>query len=267
MRKTVLAVASLATMALAVTLAPAITVLGHAGVGGTDKVHACVNPNTKVLTLAKTRASAKCPTGQKAVHWAKQGPKGDPGDKGEPGGPDGDKGPVGDQGPVGDKGPDGDKGPVGDQGPVGDKGPDGDKGPVGDQGPDGDQGPVGDKGPDGDKGPVGDQGPVGDKGPDGDAGIVPIYNAAGTLQTSMEIVTGTVTLVSGTATVNLLGSASFTGNTTYVCTVTTQTAASDLNPDSSADTFRVNRISGSQFTVRSASSSSTRTVGYVCLGN
>jgi hypothetical protein len=207
MRKTVLAVASLATMALAVTLAPAITVLGHAGVGGTDKVHACVNPNTKVLTLAKTRASAKCPTGQKAVHWAKQGPKGDPGDKGEPGGPDGDKGPVG------------------------------------------------------------DQGPVGDKGPDGDAGIVPIYNAAGTLQTSMEIVTGTVTLVSGTATVNLLGSASFTGNTTYVCTVTTQTAASDLNPDSSADTFRVNRISGSQFTVRSASSSSTRTVGYVCLGN
>jgi hypothetical protein len=207
MRKTVLAVASLATMALAVTLAPAITVLGHAGVGGTDKVHACVNPNTKVLTLAKTRASAKCPTGQKAVHWAKQGPKGDPGDKGEPGGPDGDKGPVG------------------------------------------------------------DQGPVGDKGPDGDAGIVPIYNAAGTLQTSMEIVTGTVTLVSGTATVNLLGSASFTGNTTYVCTVTTQTAATDLNPDSSADTFRVNRISGSQFTVRSASSSSTRTVGYVCLGN
>jgi hypothetical protein len=261
MRKTVLAVASLATMALAVTLAPAITVLGHAGVGGTDKVHACVNPNTKVLTLAKTRASAKCPTGQKAVHWAKQGPKGDPGDKGEPGGPDGDKGPVGDQGPVGDKGPDGDKGSVGDQGP------DGDQGPVGDQGPDGDQGPVGDKGPDGDKGSVGDQGPVGDKGPDGDAGIVPIYNAAGTLQTSMEIVTGTVTLVSGTATVNLLGSASFTGNTTYVCTVTTQTAASDLNPDSSADTFRVNRISGSQFTVRSASSSSTRTVGYVCLGN
>jgi hypothetical protein len=168
MRKIAFAVASLVAMALAVTVAPTLTVMGHAGVGGTTQVHACVDPTTKVLTRAPSRKAAKCPVGQTALHWAKQGPKGDTGIKGEPGDPGGPKGDTGAQGPVGpqgDTGAKGNKGDDGDQGPKGDTGSQGLVGPQGDTGATGATGDQGIEGPQGPKGDTGQQGPQGNTGP------------------------------------------------------------------------------------------------------
>jgi hypothetical protein len=164
-RKLVLTIATLGAMALAVTVAPTLTVLGHAGTGGSGQVHACVNPNTKVMTLAKSKASAKCPTGQTALHWAKQGEPGPKGDPGDPGGPKGDTGAQGPVGPQGDTGAKGNKGDDGDQGPKGDTGSQGPVGPQGDTGVTGTAGPQGDTGSQGPQGDTGQQGPQGDTGP------------------------------------------------------------------------------------------------------
>ena len=120
-----------ASVLLSIAVAPVLTSVGHGGIGGTDVIHACVVNTSKIMKLGKSTASAKCATGETAVHWAKEGPAG----------PAGPKGDTGAQGPAGDPG--GPQGDTGQRGPAGDTGEQGNRGPAGDTG---DRGPRGDTG-------------------------------------------------------------------------------------------------------------------------
>jgi hypothetical protein len=75
------------------------------------------------------------------------------------------------------------------------------------------------------------------------------------------MVTGTASLNGGSpglATVNLAGSAAFTSNTTYVCTVGNVTAV--------GGTAFVTRVTGAQFTL-TGDNTSTNTYFFVCVGH
>ena len=74
-----------AFVAIVVALVPGIATVAHNGTGGTTLIHACANPTTKVITIASSTATAKCPVGQTPLHWAKKGPKGSTGPKGDTG--------------------------------------------------------------------------------------------------------------------------------------------------------------------------------------
>jgi hypothetical protein len=94
-------------------------------------IHGCYA--TKNGALRVIDSAAKCATGEVALNWNQQGPKGDTGATG-PQGPKGDPGATGAQGPKGDAGP---AGPQGAAGPAGAQGAKGDTGPAGPQGPQG----------------------------------------------------------------------------------------------------------------------------------
>jgi hypothetical protein len=110
--------------------------------------------------LRVVSSTAKCASGELALNWNQQGPKGNPGAAG----PQGPAGAAGPQGAVGPQGPAGDAGAAGPQGPVGPQGPQGDTGATG---PQGDPGPAGQQGPKGDTGAAGPPGPPGAQGPSG----------------------------------------------------------------------------------------------------
>jgi hypothetical protein len=82
-----------------------------------------------------------------------------------------------------------------------------------------------------------------------------VYNISGALQ-SGHVVTGSVTLSSGTATVTLSGAAAFTSSTSYVCVATPTTAAA---------TVTVSQASGTSFTLNSATLAAG--VNFTCTGN
>jgi hypothetical protein len=91
--------------------------------------------------------------------------------------------------------------------------------------------------------------------------LIAVFNTGGTLQTGQHMVTGTASLNGaspGVATVNLSGSAAFTSNTSYVCTVGNVTAV--------GGTAFVTRVSGSQFTL-TGDNTSTNTYFFQCVGN
>ena len=118
----------------------------HAGVAGTEVIHACVNgPDIRIASIDP---SASCPTGWRSLHWNKLGPEG----------PAGAVGPAGAAGAEGLPGPKGDTGPAG---PAGATGPSGPAGADGIPGPKGDSGPAGPAGIEGLPGPKGETGPAG----------------------------------------------------------------------------------------------------------
>jgi hypothetical protein len=82
-----------------------------------------------------------------------------------------------------------------------------------------------------------------------------VYNISGALQ-SGHVVTGSVTLSSGTATVTLSGAAAFTSSTSYVCVATPTTATA---------TVTVSQTSGTSFTLNSATLAAG--VNFTCTGN
>lgn len=135
--------AVVAGAAIVLATVPAASVMGHAGRGGNDWIHACVRDG--VFVKAPQRASAKCPRGSTPIHWARDREPGPPGPEG-PRGPAGPDGPRGKAGPKGPKGPQGERGTEGPRGPRGAQGPTGATGPLGPQGPRGPQGPQGDTG-------------------------------------------------------------------------------------------------------------------------
>lgn len=166
-----------ASVALAVVLAPSIASVAHEGTGGTDKMHVCVVKSSRVMRLVAADPGVTCPQGEVSKHFAVgvQGPKGDTGEKGEkgndgsPGGATGPQGPQGDTGAKGDQGDTGDTGAKGDTGDTGATGDTGSQGPAGATGP---QGPAGATGADGAAGPKGDTGDTGPTGATGPAGGV-----------------------------------------------------------------------------------------------
>jgi hypothetical protein len=86
------------------------------------------------------------------------------------------------------------------------------------------------------------------------------YNNSGTFQANTRIVTGRATFSAGTSvTVNFSGEAAFTSNTSFQCTVTTT-----VNPPT-AQHFGVTYTSTS-ITIN-ASTSTSETVAYICIGN
>lgn len=87
------------------------------------------------------------------------------------------------------------------------------------------------------------------------AKIAATYNAAGTLQTAVHLVRDTGTLVGGTLTVTLTGSAAYTSSSTYTC------AADDSSGLFGMD---VTYTSGSSVTFNG---NSTDTFRYLCVGN
>jgi collagen triple helix repeat protein len=103
-------------------------------------IHGCYSTKTGALRVIDS--AAKCGSGEIALNWNQQGPKGATGAAG-PQGPAGPAGPAGPQGPKGDTGAPGPAGPQGAQGPQGNPGPAGPAGPQGGTGPVGPQGPSG----------------------------------------------------------------------------------------------------------------------------
>jgi hypothetical protein len=130
--------------------------------GDTDKIHACYKPAASPAALHIAPATATptanirivsagdaCVSGETALDWSIQGPKGDPG-------------PTGQRGAKGDRGDRGDRGGPGPQGP---------QGPQGQQGPQGVQGPQGAPGAAGPRGAAGPQGAPGSAGRPGVSGL------------------------------------------------------------------------------------------------
>ena len=108
-------------------------------------------------------------------------------------------------------------------------------------------------------------GPVGPTGPSGADGSNAVYTADGTLQSGAHIVAGTAGFigcggVSACATVTFIGSAVYSTNSSYVCTVTEVSAS----PDN--ETFTVEYVSGSMFTIRDFSGIRGGVVSYICAG-
>lgn len=173
------AVTLVASVALAVALAPSIASVAHEGIGGTDKMHVCVGKKTRVMQLVSAEPAVNCEQNEVAKHFTlgSKGPKGDTGEKGEkgndgsPGGATGPQGPKGDTGDTGSKGDTGDKGDTGNTGGTGPTGATGNQGPAGATGP---QGPAGATGADGVKGDTGSTGPAGATGATGEAGVTEI---------------------------------------------------------------------------------------------
>jgi hypothetical protein len=81
-----------------------------------------------------------------------------------------------------------------------------------------------------------------------------VYNAAGTLQTSVKLVTGTITLSTGSGTATFSGSAVF-ANTSYICTGANQT---------NANAFKFVNTSTSVLT---ATGTGSDVLTYTCIGN
>lgn len=163
-----------ASVALAVVLAPSIASVAHEGTGGTDKMHVCVIKSSRVMRLVAADPGVTCPEGQVSKHFATgvQGPKGDTGAKGDDGSPGGATGPQGNQGDTGAQGDTGNAGDTGAKGDTGNTGATGDTGSQGPAGATGPQGPAGATGADGAAGPKGDTGNSGPTGATGPAGGV-----------------------------------------------------------------------------------------------
>jgi hypothetical protein len=139
-RLTILAVA------LGAALLTAALAGAHGGNNSSSVIHACVKNADGTTRIVA--ANGSCKRGERAVHWAIQGPAG----------PAGAQGAAGQQGDPGPQGPQGDTGP---QGPLGFQGAQGPQGPPGPQGSTGPQGPQGGTGPQGPQGNTGPQGPAG----------------------------------------------------------------------------------------------------------
>jgi Collagen triple helix repeat (20 copies) len=122
-------------------------------------IHGCYSAKNGSLRVIDS--SAKCTSGELALNWNQQGPKGD----------------TGATGPQGLKGDTGVTGPAGPQGTQGTKGDTGATGPAGQQGPKGDTGAVGPQGP---------QGLKGDAGPQGTSGIVSSGRSNGMVQSPLD---------------------------------------------------------------------------------
>ncbi|MBN3848606.1 hypothetical protein G3N58_17510 [Paraburkholderia sp. Ac-20342] len=86
-------------------------------------------------------------------------------------------------------------------------------------------------------------------------GTMPLYGTTGTAVNAPHMVTGTVALASGTATVTLSGSAVFTSSSSYACTANDTTAAAAV---------KVGQTSGTSITF---TGTSTDTVQFSCAGN
>lgn len=122
-------------------------------------IHGCFSHKTGVLRVINPWA--KCASGEVALNWNQQGPKGD-------------IGAAGARGAVGPQGAPGQTGAPGPRGANGAPGSEGDPGPAGEQGPKGDAGVAGGPGPKGDAGPAGAPGPSGIVSADGSyAGHIP----------------------------------------------------------------------------------------------
>lgn len=89
----------------------------------------------------------------------------------------------------------------------------------------------------------------------GNTVAAPVYNAAGTRQNAAHIVQDTVTLVSGTKTVTLSGSAAFTSATSYSCVAVDETAAAAV---------KVTQTSGTSITF---TGTGTDVVRFIAVGN
>lgn len=85
-----------ASVALAPAVGPSLVTFAHEGIGGSNKIHACVSSD-RTIRQASSNAGAACPAGQTALHWNRKGPKGDTGARG----PQGEQGPEGPAGPAG----------------------------------------------------------------------------------------------------------------------------------------------------------------------
>ncbi len=81
------------------------------------------------------------------------------------------------------------------------------------------------------------------------------YTAAGTQQTAVHIVTGSVTLASGAGTLTLSGAAAFTSSTTYACSATDNTAANAV------------KLTQSSGTSISLTGTTTDAISVVCVGS
>lgn len=174
-----------ASMVVLVALAPSIGTVAHDGVGGTDKIHVCLNKTGDLkgyFKVASADPAKTCPVGSTALHWAITGPKGATGEPGSPGGATGPQGPQGDTGAKGSKG---------DTGAAGAQGIQGIAGPLGATGPQGAAGPIGATGP---RGATGSTGATGPQGADGTT--VAFRSGAGTFPagtaTSANVVFATV---------------------------------------------------------------------------
>ncbi|MBB5508172.1 hypothetical protein [Paraburkholderia atlantica] len=86
-------------------------------------------------------------------------------------------------------------------------------------------------------------------------GTMPVYGTTGTAVNAPHMVTGSVALSSGTATVTLSSSAVFTSSSSYVCTANDTTAAAAV---------KVSQSSGTSITF---TGTSTDTVQFACAGN
>ena len=86
-------------------------------------------------------------------------------------------------------------------------------------------------------------------------GSLPIYSAAGAVQGTAHIVSGTVVLVAGAATVTLTNSAVFTSSGSFICTATDQTAANAV------------KIVPASATTITVAGTGTDTIAYDCKGN
>lgn len=84
-RRIAAVVTLVASVLLSIAVAPVLTSVGHEGTGGTDVIHACFVKTTKILKIAPSSATAKCATGETALHWAKVGPAGPAGPRGDTG--------------------------------------------------------------------------------------------------------------------------------------------------------------------------------------
>jgi hypothetical protein len=91
-------------------------------------------------------------------------------------------------------------------------------------------------------------------------GAPPVYSVSGVLQ-SVHVVTGTVILSGGTATVTLTGAAAFTSNLTYNCVANTGVLGSTPN----VAPVGVAYVSGTSFVL--SSTAPTPAVPFVCFGN
>lgn len=164
-------------------------------------------------------------------------------------------GPTGVTGATGATGATGVTGATGATGVTGDVGPTGATGPIGLMG---DIGPTGVTGISGAIGPTGATGATGATGVTGAQGMLDVYTEAGALVVTPHFVTGSGVSVAVPAevTVTLSGSAAFTTQTSYVCTVTT---------NDSNQAVGVVQVDGATFKVN------VSTAGipfqYICLGN
>jgi len=89
----------------------------------------------------------------------------------------------------------------------------------------------------------------------GNTVAAPVYNAAGTLQNAAHVVQDTVTLVGGTATVTLSGSAAFSSATSYSCVAIDETSAAAV---------KVMQTSGTSITF---TGTGTNVIRFIAVGN